>query len=412
MELKMKYNYSYFIYPYVIKEKNYNKYIQKLLENSKCKLKSFERRRESSIYSYFLPSIRKYIFKSFDFAENDGNPSYSAYDNLRNNMFKASPCTIFEYNLGKNVQAKIGNSDNIFFNIEKMEIICFKTGICFISIKTNIEDTDNFKDLLNFNVKFRSINSEVNESDIYSNIRIQTSALEDTKKLSKIIKEITGSMEEAKKIDVDVNRFLIYSYVCIDREHWNENVPFSGIEKEFNKFANVLDSENNSNLENEKLKIASLGNYIKVGISKAGMTFMASSAKTVNYTKMPFEYESEYFYTYVFTLYQKFYLSKIMNDFSEHIKVLRAIKEFMEFTNEIWVHELTNNENGSLIFENAKEALSLNKAYQLAKEQYDLAYKNFKMKNSEMLNKIILILLAISIITNIVNFVRIAAIKG
>ena len=43
MELKMKYHYSYFIYPYVIKENNYNKYIQNLLKNEKCIPKFFER---------------------------------------------------------------------------------------------------------------------------------------------------------------------------------------------------------------------------------------------------------------------------------------------------------------------------------------------------------------------------------
>lgn len=411
MELKMKYHYSYFIYPYVIKENNYNKYIKRLLNHSKFKLKSFERRRESSIYSFFLPNIRKYMFGSFEVAEKSADSSQSVYDGLRENILKSNPCTVFEYNIGNDAQAKIDSNDGIFFKIEKIEVICFKTGICFLSIKTNTEDTDRFSDLLNFNAKFREINSEIDGYEAYRNIRIQTNTFDDIRKLSDIIREITGGTKEAKKIDIDVNRFLTYSYVCIDQEYWNDNKSFSEIQKEFNKFANVLNSEYNSSFDNERLKVASLGNYIKVGISKAGMNFMTSSVNTVNYTSLPFEYENEYFYTYIFALYTKFYLAKIINDFKLHIKVLKTSKEFLKFTSDIWVHELTSNDNGTLIFENAREALELNQMYQTAKECYDIAYKGFKMKNSDMLNKIILILLAVSIITNIVNFINLYKLK-
>ena len=43
------------------------------------------------------------------------------------------PCTIFEYDLPKDIQGKTGEKDGIFFNIQKVEIICFSNGICFIS---------------------------------------------------------------------------------------------------------------------------------------------------------------------------------------------------------------------------------------------------------------------------------------
>ena len=36
MELKIKYQYSYFIHPFVIKESKYQKYLLKLLKNKKC----------------------------------------------------------------------------------------------------------------------------------------------------------------------------------------------------------------------------------------------------------------------------------------------------------------------------------------------------------------------------------------
>ncbi|MCI9365575.1 MAG: hypothetical protein HFJ54_02965 [Clostridia bacterium] len=60
---------------------------------------------------------------------------------------------------------------------------------------------------------------------------------------------------------------MIYSYVCIDQEYWNETHEFQGIEKEFFKFANVLNSEFNSSFNNDRLRTVNFGKYIKVGIS-------------------------------------------------------------------------------------------------------------------------------------------------
>lgn len=411
MELKMKYNYSYFIYPYVIKESRYNRYIQGMLKSTKYTPRYFQRKKDLNIYNFFLPNIRDYMFKSFGFVDKKAKEVHSLEDKLRENMFKDSPCVMFEYNIGDDAQAKAGDEDGIFFKIEKLEIICFKTGICFLIMKTNVEDTDRFADLLNFNLKFRDINSEVNGCDIYSNIKIQSDTFADIKRLSDIIREITGSTVGTKKIDIDVNRFLVYSYACIDQEYWNDNKPFADIEKEFFKFANVLNSEFNSSYENARLRVVDFGRYIKLGISKAGLSLITSSARTVNYTNLLYEFENEYLYTYIFALYEKFYLSKLISDFQGIKKYSKAAKDFVDFTNDIWVHEITNSDNGTLIFENAKTAIELNKKYEIAKEQYDVAYKNFKMKNNDILNKIVLILLAASIITNIVNFINLYNLK-
>lgn len=404
MELKMKYHYSYFIYPYVIKKRNYSKYIKGLLKNSKFKSKFFGREDYNSIYKFFLPNIRKYMFNSFDMAENYSKSTNSTYDKLKENVFKSNPCIIFEYDIGRNAQAKVDSDNCIFFKIEKIEVICFKTGICFIAIKTKIEDTNNFKDLLNFNAKFSEINSKV---DTYRNIKIQTSTFDDIKNLRNLINEITGSMQESEKIDIDINKFLTYSYVCIDEENLNSNLE---IQNEFFKFAKILNSEDDSNFDNN-FKIVNLRDDAKLGMGKLAVSLFTSSSNANNYTKLPFEFENEIFYTYIFALYEKFYLAKITNNFGKHIKILKATKEFVKFTNELWVHEITNNDYGSIIFENAKEVLELEKIYEKAKEQYDVAYKNFKMKNNDMLNKLILMLLAISIITNIVNFVNLYKLK-
>ena len=46
MELKTKYQYTYFIYPYLIEEKNYQKYLYKLLKNEQCRLKLFDNKKD------------------------------------------------------------------------------------------------------------------------------------------------------------------------------------------------------------------------------------------------------------------------------------------------------------------------------------------------------------------------------
>ncbi len=115
MELKIKYHYSYFIYPYIIKTEKYNKYMQKLLKNNKCTLKVFEKRANFSMYNYFLPTVREYMFKSFGFGESNTRVFNSMGIKLKANMLSQTPCTIFEYDLGEDVQAKTGEEErNIF----------------------------------------------------------------------------------------------------------------------------------------------------------------------------------------------------------------------------------------------------------------------------------------------------------
>ncbi len=407
MELKMKYHYSYFLYPYVVKKERYNKYMQKLLKNNKCTLKVVEKRRNFTMYNYFLPTVREYMFKSFGFANENLKAFNTLGTKIQANMLEKNPCTTFEYDLGQDIQAKTDEEDGIFFKIQKIELICFNTGICFLILKTNIEDTEKFADLLNFNYMFRDINSEVNDNLGYNKIKLQTGTFSDVKELSNLIAELTESPADAKKIDIDVNRFLTYSYVCLDQEYWNESKDFKGIEKEFFKYANVLNSEFNSTFNNSRLKTVELGNYIKVGVSNGGVNLLTSSINTVNYTVLPFEFENEYFYTYIFALYEKFYLKLLLSEFKYKKKAIETKEKFINFTNDIWIHEITNNDNGILIYKEMKEVLNLEDIYEKTKRQYDLAYKDFRVRDNEKLNKIILVLLLISLLINIVNFIAI-----
>jgi len=126
---------------------------------------------------------------------------------------------------------------------------------------------------------------------------------------------------------------------------------------------------------------------------------------------LPFEFENEYFYTYIFALYKKFYLCKILNDFKISSKVAEVKEKFLNFTNDLWIHEITNNDNGILIYKEISKNLELDNIYEKAKRQYDLVYKDFKIRKNEAVNKLVLALLIISLTINIINFIAIFKLK-
>ena len=117
MELKTRYQYSYFIHPYIIEQDKYTNYMYKLLKDKNCKLRIFEKEKDLSIYTYFLPNVRNYMFNTF----NSNSESKNAFEQLdlkvQASILTKNPCTVFEYDLGGDVQGKIGEENGIFFEI-------------------------------------------------------------------------------------------------------------------------------------------------------------------------------------------------------------------------------------------------------------------------------------------------------
>ena len=62
MELKINYQYTYFIHPFVVKQKKYQKYILRLLKDENCKLKRFEKEKDLRLYKHFTPKMRDFLF--------------------------------------------------------------------------------------------------------------------------------------------------------------------------------------------------------------------------------------------------------------------------------------------------------------------------------------------------------------
>lgn len=410
MELKTKFQYTYFIYPYMVKESRYTRYIQKLLKNTRCTLRIFEKTKDSGLYSYFNPKIRNYMFSTFNFNKTKLKKLEELPEDTRAAVLAKIPCIIFEYNLAKDIQGKTSLQEGIFFKIQKLEIICFNTGICFLNIKTNVEDSQNFSDILNFNYKFRSINSDEALTD-FDNIRIQTDSFDDIKTFRKFISELTGTnLIEVNNIDIDTQKFLTYSYTCIDQTNWSDTSQFENIKSNYIKYVKILSNDNNAIYNNSNMKIIEKWNYAKLGLTKLGVTLFTSSIDINNYTVLPHEYENQYLYTYILILYMKIYLKVINSEFKTGTNINKTRKKFIDFTKNIWIQEMTNDDIGTLYYHNLKEVLELDNIYLDLKNKYDILYKELNIEKNMRANAIIVIILGISLVFNVLNYI--ALLKG
>ena len=404
MELKTNYQYTYFIHPFVIKEGKYQKYILKMLRDKDFKLKTFQKEKDLKVYQYFLPKTREFLFSSFSFGNSKLKKLEELPEETKAAIISKYPCNIFEYRIKKDIQGKVDDKKGIFFTISKIEIICFETGICFLVIKTNIEDDNSFTNVLNFNYKFRDINGEEG-LHAYDNIRLQTNNFTSAETFRSFIRKITGSNLDAMKLDIDTERFLTYSYICIDQEAWNSTSEFEKIAHHYIRFANVLPADNSRKLEEEKITTISNWKYAKLALSKLGVMLFSSSEDMNNYTILPDEFENQYLYTYIINLYKKIYLKKIELKLKDQRKVKKARREFIEFTKNLWIREITDDEVGTMLNHRISETLELEKLYNQVKNKYDILYKDLNIEKNKTTTIIIAIILVSSLVFNILNFI-------
>ncbi len=400
MELKTKYQYTYFIYPYIIDENNYTNYMYKLLKNKKCKLKIFEQEKYPGMYNYFLPRIQEYMFWTFDLRKNRIKELQSMNVRTKAAILSKYHCNIFEYELTKDMQAKVGEKNGIFFDIEKIELVCFNSGICFLLLKTILPQVSSFSDVLNFNYKFREINSENNHLKDYENIKLQTGRFKDTKDLTEFIKEIAGNNIEAKKINVQTDKFITYSYTCIDQSTWNEET----VAKEFAKYVNIY-PESKQDTDKRVDRSIELDKFTRCGFSNSSMVLLTTDVNIENYTKILYKFENEYLYTYILNLYEKIYLKKINYELSKKKKIELVKNKFIDFASDIWIEEVTNDDYGQIIDKKIKEALKTEETFIKLKSKYDVLYKDYDLEKTTRSSKYILRITFLLLIINIIILV-------
>ena len=180
---------------------------------------------------------------------------------------------------------------------------------------------------------------------------------------------------------------------------------FNNIKSMYTKYVKILPNDNNTLYNFDETKIMSNWNYAKLGITKAGTTLFASSAEINNYTVLPHEYENQYLYTYVLSLYMKIYIKLINLELKHGITVKNARKKFIEFTKNLWIQELTIDEVGTLYYHNIRRVLELDNLYLETKNKYDVLYKEMNIEKNTIANRVIIIILITSLIVGILNFI-------
>ncbi len=405
MELKINYQYTYFIQPFIINDRKYKNYILKMIKDKNFKLKSFQKEKDLRIYKYFLPKAREIFCNNFELNNTKLKELKELPIDTQAAILSKYECNIFEYNLKDNIQGKVDSEGKkgIFFNIQKIEIVCFNTGICFLVIKTDVEENTKFSNILNFNYKFRDINNNVSISDKSDNIRLQTNSFEDVEDFQEFVKRITGDNLEARKLDIDTERFFTYSYICIDQESWNSEESFENIKEQFVKYTNILPADSSKKYSYDELQIFSKWKYSKIGITKQSVNLFSSTNDINNYTILPEEFENQYLYTTIINLYKKIYLKKIRKYLNSIDKIKKGRKEFIEFSKKLWISEITDNESGNLLNEELHSKFELDKLYKNVKEKYELLYKEYNIVKSRKTLGIIAGILGITLVVNLIN---------
>ena len=166
-----------------------------------------------------------------------------------------------------------------------------------------------------------------------------------------------------------------------------------------------MPTDNSQYLKAETVETFSKWKYAKLGLTKVGMTLFASTSDMNNYTILPEEYENQYLYTYILNLYKKIYLKKIENDFKTGRNVKKARKNFIEFTKKMWIQEITEDETGTLLNHKLQEVFEMEKLYADVKSKYDLLYKELNIEKNRNSTIAIAIILVISLIFNVLNFI-------
>lgn len=418
MELKVKYQYTYFIKPFLINESKYEKYLLSLLNNKNCKLKIFEKERDLNLCSYFIQNIREYFFPTFSFNRDKINNLERLDNKTKAIVLSKLHCNVFEYNFDTKIQGKVSDNEGIFFNINKMEIICFDTGVCFLAIKTDVDSSEKFSDLLNFNYRFKDINSDFTKLRDFTNIKIQTDKFSNMTELSNFINSVIGVNNNSiglKDVDLYNKRFFVYTYSCIDQDNWNTEEDFGNIQSDFLRYSNVLSSNNTLDFNidefDRNIGIIEQFKYSRFGFTKQSASLMTSSIDINNYTKLLFDYENEYFYTLIISLYQRIYLKKLENEFRSRKDINSIRRKFTKFTKELWLEEITNSATGTIFYNKWKEVFELQEIYDEIKNKYDVIYKELNIEKSHNTNKIILVALIISLLLNILNFMTFIRLK-
>ena len=110
-------------------------------------------------------------------------------------------------------------------------------------------------------------------------------------------------------------------------------------------------------------------------------------------------------YTYLIALYKKIYLNKINLELKTTNSFEQTRSKFLEFTRNIWIQEITADDEGSLLYEKWKNTLEIEYLYSEIKNKFDIEYKDLNIEKNRKTNLIIIAALVGTLAFNIINFI-------
>lgn len=407
MPLKAKYQYTHFIYPFVVEEKKYYSFINSIITQDKVwTIKLHEQKNDNDLYNFFLPYMKRFLFPTLVW----NNADIKDYKNM--NIYKRSlvtskmTCVTFDYNLSniKTGSVKGRHYGTIDFDISKIKLICFAPGICFLDIKAEIdeeEDLIDFKKVLDFNFNFRNLTPRAIEN-LFDKKSIRGKKIDKIENISIFIKSVISGFETHDIQKVYYDKMFTYSYVCVDS--WDKQSDFEKLKNDFYKFQYVLDSKSTAvfNEECDKLddNTYSRWQYSIFGFSRESGVVFVSDKEKYNITKMPYNFENAYLYMLLLGLYQRMSLINFSQDLMKNDKTMakELKKEFTRFTHLSWFSQVTNSEHGMDIWRKWQKAFGLQELYDEVHKEYVEYYDFVNVTSQDRINVLLVMLYTLSVI--------------
>ena len=135
-------------------------------------------------------------------------------------------------------------------------------------------------------------------------------------------------------------------------------------------------------------------------MTKSNCNVLCSAVDMYNYTKLPYEYETMIFYTYILRLYQKIYLRYVNDQFKKYSKILKIRKSFIEFTKTLWAKDVTTDDTGTLYYKILGNTFELDELFEQIRKKYEIIYKDLDIEKNNRNYSVLVMLLILSMITN------------
>ena len=407
MELSVKYQYTHFIYPFVVEEKDYSSFIESILKQEKkwtLKIHNYETDKES--YDFFLPYMKRFLFPTLfwnaQFEKQFKNMSLSK---KVVNISRLS-CATFEYQLSNIKTGSLHSTkqfNTIDFDISNVKLICFKGGICFLDIKTEIDEREEnieFNKLLDFNYTFRTLTPRgyANQSKIS---KIKAKNIDKIEDLALFIKSIVTAFETKDVEKIYYDKMFTYSYACVNE--WKDENDFETIRNDFLKFQYVMNSKSTA-IFNKKCNtidenMYSRWEYSMYGFSKESGVVLVSDKEKYNITRMPYNFEKRYLYMLLLAFYQRISLINFSQDLVKKDKSMARTltNKFTKFTHFSWFSQITNSEHGMDIWQNWIKAFELRELFDEVHKEYLEYYDFVRASGQDRFNVLLMLIYIVNI---------------